>query len=227
MNINITSTEDFIRALRENPEFLAAARREILTQELLELPGRFALYSKRTDERLDRMDARFDGIDARLDGIDRELGHLKGIVFGLDIYRTGLPKMVSEFGMRRTRIVRLAENNRAAEDFNDAVWDALDTDIITRAQYDRLIVTDMIVRGRLGRATDTYAYIVAEASYTLEQEDLEKVRTSRDAIRKVFPGAPVFGCLYGVVAHDDLRASAESDSVRVVIEDELAARASS
>ena len=220
MNINITSTDEFIRALRENPEFLAAARREILTQELLELPGRFALYSKRTDERLDRMDARFDRID-------RELGHLKGIVFGLDIDRTGLPKMVSELGMRRTRIVRLAENNRAAEDFNDAVWDALDTDIITKAQYDRLIVTDMIVRGRLGRATDTYSYIVAEASYTLEQEDLEKVRTSRDAIRKVFPDAPVFGCLYGVVAHDDLRASAESDSVKVIIEDEFAARASS
>ena len=213
MNINITSTDEFIRALRENPEFLAAARREILTQELLELPGRFALYSKRTDERLDRM--------------EREFAQIKGIVFGLDIDRTGLPKMVSELGMRRTRIVRLAENNRAAEDFNDAVWDALDTDIITRAQYDRLIVTDMIVRGRLGRATDTYAYIVAEASYTLDQEDLEKVRTSRDAIRKVFPGAPVFGCLYGVVAHDDLRASAESDSVKIVIEDGFAASASS
>ena len=241
MNINITSTEEFIKALRENPEFLAAARREILTQELLELPGRFASYSKRTDERLDRMDVRFDGIDARfdsidarldgidarLDGMDRELGQVKGIAFGLDIDRTGLPKMVSEFGLRRTRIVRLAENNRASEDFNDAVWDALDNDTITRAQYDRLIVTDMIVRGRLGRVTDTYAYIVAEASYTLEQEDLEKVRASRDAIRKVFPDVPVFACLYGVVIPDDLRTSAESDSMKVFIEDELAAHSSS
>ena len=38
MNINITSTDEFIQALRENPEFLAAARRELLTQELLDLP---------------------------------------------------------------------------------------------------------------------------------------------------------------------------------------------
>ena len=158
--------------------------------------------------------------------MDKEFDQIKGIFFGGAIDRTGLPKMVSQFGLRRTRIVRLAENNRAAEDFNDSVWDALDTDTITRAQYDRLIVTDMIVRGRLGRATDTYAYIVAEASYTLEQEDLEKVQTSRDAIRKVFPGAPVFGCLYGAVAHDDLRASAESDSVKVIIEEEFASRAS-
>ena len=214
MNITITSTEEFIRALRENPEFLAAARREILTQELLDLPARFASYSKRTDERLDRIDKRFDRIE-------RELGQLKGIALGGDIDRTGLPMMVSEFRLRRVRVVRLAENNRASEEFNEAVWDALDNDTISEAQYDRLMVTDMIVRGRPVRATDTYAYIVAEASYTLEQEDLDKVRASRDAIRKVFPDAPVFGCLYGVVVPNDLRASAESDDVKVLINDEL------
>lgn len=217
MNINITSTEDFIKALRENSEFLAAARREILTQELLDLPGRFASYSKRTDER-------FDGIDERLDGIDEELGEVKGIAFGIDIDRTGLPRMVSKFGLRRTRIVRLAENNRASEEFNEAVWDALDNDTITKAQYDRLIVTDMIVRGRLGRATDTYTYLLAEASYTLDQEDLENIQDSRNTIRKVFPGAPVIACLYGVVISDDLRTSAESDNVNVFIRDANDAR---
>ena len=214
MTINITSTEDFIKALRENPEFLAAARREILTQELLDLPDRFASYGKRTDERFDSMDKRFNSTD-------REFGQVKGMTFGGDIDRTGLPRMVAEFGLRRTRIVRLAENNRAPEDFNEAVWDALDNDTIRRHQYERLMVTDMIVRGRPGRSSDTYAYIVAEASYTLEPEDLRKVQTSRDLISRVFPGAPVFACLYGVVISDDLRASAESDRVRVFIEDDF------
>ena len=207
MTINITSTEEFIKALRENPEFLAAARREILTQELLDLPDRFASYSKRTDERFDSM--------------DKEFGQIKGMTFGGDIDRTGLPRMVAEFGLRRTRIVRLAENNRASEDFNEAVWDALDNDTIKRHQYERLMVTDMIVRGRPGRSSDTYAYIVAEASYTLEPKDLRQVQTSRDLIGKVFHGAPVFACLYGVVISDDLRASAESDNVRVFIEDDF------
>ena len=38
MAILIESTEDFLRLLRENKEFLAAARSEILTQELMRLP---------------------------------------------------------------------------------------------------------------------------------------------------------------------------------------------
>ena len=59
MNIHITSTDDFIRALRENQEFLAAARREILTEELLELPNRFALNSKRVEDRFDDIDKEF------------------------------------------------------------------------------------------------------------------------------------------------------------------------
>ena len=39
MVITISDTDDFIRALRENEEFQAAARRELLTQDLLELPA--------------------------------------------------------------------------------------------------------------------------------------------------------------------------------------------
>ena len=205
MNINITSTDEFIQALRENPEFLAAARRELLTQELLDLPDAFASYSKRTDKWFNR--------------IDREFRQVKGIFFGGSIDRAGLPRMVSEFGLRRTRVVRLAENNRASEDFNDAVWDALDNGTITRGQYDRLMVTDIVVRGRPGQSTDDYAYIVAEASYTLEQDDLEKVQASRDIIRKVFPGAAVFACLYGSGIPDDVRTSAEGEDVKIFIDD--------
>ena len=36
MALVINTTDDFIEAMRKNPEFLAAARRELLTQELLE-----------------------------------------------------------------------------------------------------------------------------------------------------------------------------------------------
>ena len=213
MNIHITSTDDFIRALRENQEFLAAARREILTQELLELPNRFALNSKRVED--------------RFDDVDKEFGQVKGITFGIDLERTGLPRMVADFDLRRVRVVRLAEHNRASEEFNEAVWDARDNGKITKQQYNRLMVTDLIARGRLGRSSDTHAYIVAEASYELEPADLEKIRTSRESIIKVFPGAPVFACLYAVHVSSDLRDAAERDDVRVFIEEEAIGTAQS
>ena len=52
----IHTTDDFIRLLRENPEFLAAARRELLTKELLDLPQWFSEYARRTDERLNALE---------------------------------------------------------------------------------------------------------------------------------------------------------------------------
>ena len=39
MTIHINTTDDFLRALRGSEEFRSAARRELLTEELLEVPG--------------------------------------------------------------------------------------------------------------------------------------------------------------------------------------------
>ena len=50
MVITIRNTDDFIRALRENEEFREAARRELLTEDLLELPGEFREFRSDTEE---------------------------------------------------------------------------------------------------------------------------------------------------------------------------------
>ena len=49
-------TDALIRAVRENPEFRQTLRRELLTQELLELPERFAAYAAATDRRLESLE---------------------------------------------------------------------------------------------------------------------------------------------------------------------------
>ena len=38
--VSINTSDDLIRAIRENPEFRATVRRELLTEELLEVPAR-------------------------------------------------------------------------------------------------------------------------------------------------------------------------------------------
>ena len=47
-----TLIEDILNAIRNNPEAREAIRRELLTQEWLELPDRFAIYAAETDRRL-------------------------------------------------------------------------------------------------------------------------------------------------------------------------------
>ena len=207
MALVINTTDDFIEAMRKNPEFLAAARRELLTQELLDLPQKFAEYRIETSKRFDTMDTEF--------------GSIKGMVLGSNLERIGLANMVTDFRLRGVRIVRLAEYNRASEDFNEAVWNAVDDGTISEAERKRLTVTDMIVRARIGRDTDTHAYVAAEASYTIDEEDIAKVRASADALQKVFPDDTVFACLYGVNIRVSLLADASDNNVTVYIDEQL------
>ena len=55
MTTMINTADDLIRAVRENEEFRAAMRRELLTEELLELPRRFEEYREANDRRLDTL----------------------------------------------------------------------------------------------------------------------------------------------------------------------------
>ncbi|MXY45865.1 MAG: hypothetical protein F4Y44_02550 [Chloroflexi bacterium] len=48
----LNTTEDLLRAARENTEFREAFRQEILTDELLHLPARFTEYSASTDRKI-------------------------------------------------------------------------------------------------------------------------------------------------------------------------------
>ncbi len=83
----INTLEDLLRAARGNQEFREAFRREILTEELLELPERFAEYTKVTDTRLGNIDKtlatltentaamnrRLDSLDERVDSLGEKV----------------------------------------------------------------------------------------------------------------------------------------------------------
>jgi hypothetical protein len=225
MAMIIESTDDFIRALRQNEEFRAAARRELLTQELLELPRRFAEYTAATDKRLDILTSDVSvlktdvaGLKTDVAELKTDVGALKGFTFESRLQAAGLPQMVREFGLRRTRIVKLAEDNRVSEEFNSAIWEAEDEGIISESEYNRLTVTDMIVRARLRGDSDVVAFVVAEASYSIDEDDIGKVRLSAEVVQKVFPQAEVFTALYGANISDDLLVSASNRGIKIFLE---------
>ena len=60
----ITTIEDLVRVLDENPEWLEAMRARLLTRELLELPQQLAEFAAATNRRFDRQ--------------ERDIGPLKG-----------------------------------------------------------------------------------------------------------------------------------------------------
>ena len=76
----INTPDDLIQGIRNDPNFRATVRRELLTAELLEVPTRLSTLEKgitalvesteAINRRLDSMDGRFDTMDSRFDSVD-------------------------------------------------------------------------------------------------------------------------------------------------------------
>ena len=182
----LDTTDDLLRAARENPEFLEASRRDVLIEELLALPERFAAYASTTDKRL-------ESIEGDLGVLKTDMGVLRGVGLETRLADKGLAKIASAFSMRRMRIVRLAEHNRASERFNEAVWAAVDDGLIDNSEHERLLDTDLI-EGTVG--SGNVAFCATEASYTADTDDIDKVSESANILWKVFADAEVYAALY-------------------------------
>ena len=72
----INTLQDLNRALLENPEWRAEIRRTLLTEELLELPQRFAEYTKATDRRLDDLTQNMTVLTQRVDALTQRMDEL-------------------------------------------------------------------------------------------------------------------------------------------------------
>lgn len=72
----INTLQDLNRALIENPEWRAEIRRTLLTEELLELPQRFAEYTNATDRRLDDLTQNMTVLTQRVDVLTQRVDKL-------------------------------------------------------------------------------------------------------------------------------------------------------
>ena len=177
----INTPDDLIRIVRENPEFRDAMRRELLTQELLDLPQRFSEYSRKTDGRLDRM--------------ENDMGDLKGLALESKLYNRGISSIATLLKVRNGRRVRAAELDDNSIAFNRAIEEAEDQGILSEREYDRLLDTDMIVQCSR-RGSSQPVYVAIEATYGVTNSDISKVKASESALRKVFPDAEVHTVMY-------------------------------
>ena len=136
MAIIIETTDDFIRALRENEEFRAAARRELLTEDLLELPGEFREFRAQTEESL------------RV--LTNNVNDLRGSALEAKMPGTRLRQRAARtLGLTRPRTLWLAEHYvqppSRAEAFDRLKEQAADSGQISDEEADRLTDTDMIM----------------------------------------------------------------------------------
>lgn len=73
----ITTIEDLMRVLDENPEWLEALRTRLLTRELIELPRRFAEFAASVDQRFDEQGKAIARLEERMGGVEERMGGLE------------------------------------------------------------------------------------------------------------------------------------------------------
>ncbi|MYE54880.1 MAG: hypothetical protein F4X34_06775 [Chloroflexi bacterium] len=215
----INTMQDLTRLLRENPEWRDEIRRELLTEELLELPQRFAEYTKVADKRL-------NAIENKLDSLVGDVGLLRGRVDSLRGYAleqrlaTQLPPLASrEFDVRRVYSIwapGIQPQNDRIQEFQDRLEQAVEEGVITDDDETRLRVTDLIMRSQ--RKTDrSTLWFAVEASGIINYEDITRARRSANALAKIY-GQDAVPIVYGYHIQDEQKELARQLEVTVFLD---------
>lgn len=132
----INTLQDLNRALLENPEWRAEVRRTLLTEELLELPQRFAEYTVATDRRIDELTQNMLVLTQRVDTLTQRLDDLTQRVDALTQRVDALTQRMDELTQRFSDHVDAT--NKRFDDLDRKIETLTEQAIATNRRLDRL-----------------------------------------------------------------------------------------
>ena len=180
----INSQEDFLRALRENPEWKDAVRALILGEELLRLPVRFEVFADeqrqfnkrveadisdlkagqtRLEEGQDRLEAGQRRIEARMDRQENDMSTVKAAHARWSALR-GAESITIDMDIEYVKTLSEADLVRMAKTGNPNM---------TRDELFSFRTADLVVEARDDLGT---VYICMEASYTGDLRDSDRAQ---------------------------------------------------
>ena len=190
MTTIIENAEDFLRAMRENAEFRMAARRELLTEELLALPQRFAEYSKTTDRKLDRL--------------SDNVGEVKGL-FMERVACEDAPVIASEMGLAWKKSLERNEVVGIADEANRrGLASGVSRDSMRTFRRADLVIEATDDGGRI-------CYIAVEISYTADSRDTTRAIRHAELLTR-FTGTPAYAAISSVHIDNRIRDILTEDS---------------
>ena len=224
----ISTIDDFIRVLDENPAWREAVRSRLLTKELLELPDRFARFVEHTEEFRERTEAfmerteafmektqaaivqnqvfmevstrRFERIEQRLDKVESDI--------------QGIRDDLGPLKAAHARNAAFREADLIAEDMGftlvrrltyediGALVRAQDTFGIPRNELVSFRRADLIVEAQ--DADDQDCYLAIEISFTVNGRDTERALRNAELLRR-FTGMPAHAAVAGLRTDDRIK----------------------
>ena len=171
----INTPEDFLRALRENPEWREAVRAQILGDELLNLPAALQALTETVNRFIAKQETFNDeqrqfsrNTLARFDRMEGDISTLKGN-YALQQVVSGADIIAMDLGLEYVGIMTPGELHRIA--LMVAEGQALSGDLISFQEADLVIIASELEEIR---------YMAVEVSYTADTEDTRRaIRNAR------------------------------------------------
>lgn len=190
-NLNMTTIntiEDLARILRDQPTWAEALRALLLTQDLLDLPGRFDRFvetqqetNRLTDRRLQAIEGQLNSLNGRVGNLEGRVGNLEGGQYERTVRTRALARSMIVLGFEAP-YVALNQEGLTDPRLNSAIARAVRNGLVTPDGYADLFEADLIISAEDNR------HAVIEVSLTADQADIDRAKTRAGILAAVTQG---------------------------------------
>ena len=178
----INTIEDLARILRDQPTWAAALRALLLTQELLDLPGRFDRFVEVQREFNQAQQETNRLTDQRLNAIEGQIGNLQGGQYERSVRTKALARSMIALGFE-VPYVALNQDSLTDPRLTSAIAQAIRDGLITREGSADLFEADIIISAEDNR------HAVVEVSLTADRDDIDRAKTRASILAAITEGA--------------------------------------
>ena len=185
----INTIEDLARILRDQPTWAEALRALLLTQELLDLPGRFDRFVEAQREfnqaQQEANEAQQETnrlTDRRLNAIEGQIGNLQGGQYERTVRTKALARSMIALGFE-VPYVALNQDGLIDPRLTSAIAQAIRDGLVSREDSADLFEADLIISAEDNR------HAVVEVSLTADQDDIDRAKTRAGILAAITGGA--------------------------------------
>ena len=232
----INDINDLARILREKPEWVSTLRNLLLSQELLDLPEKFAQFVQTTNDNFQLVNRRLDRLEDDVAVLKEDMGLVKQ---DLNQVKENLNRVNGkmdnalganyEFKIQRNigsiagqylnlRRVRVQQGPRTDRDprLEELLEQAEDQQLITKEQYLDLQRLDLVFTGRQQDRTGETT-VAAEISITIGNNDIERAARRAQALNQALNQA-VIPVVIGAHIDEERKQMAQEQAVSIMLE---------
>ena len=192
---SINDIADLARILKEQPEWADTIRSLLLSEELLNLPARFAEFvqltqesNRITNERLGRLETvvgqlatQMQRMETRMGRVEGRFSNFEGSDYERRVRTRALVRARDILGLEDPYLA-LTQDGTIAPQLNSIIAQAIGNGSISREQSTDLHETDLIISDHSNR------HMVVEVSLTADEDDITRAKRRADTMRAATAG---------------------------------------